>query len=598
MTTELNCSDQHVITSVAGSGDPFNSDDLKSELESGDHVCLNISTEPYEPSVYGAVEVNEPDNMYGLPGDLKIKSEPADDYGTEQVYTVPPDSELEEWECVANETLPTFGPVPVCLIRAAGSRGLLRINVDDPLHPVPSGTVKKAHPEEDMDEIPYSFCAVTDEDKNINPAMPPEENTVPPFDHSGVIKSGNHKNESLGLFPSLTQEPKTAIKKNNGVHTCGICGKDFPLKSHLIRHERIHTGERPFTCDQCEKAFTTQSNLVQHRRIHTGERPFPCDLCDDTFARSRDVVQHKRYFHSEERRDFTRLASIQKGEKPFACDQCDKTFISRSNLLQHKRLHSGEPFACDKCDKTFTRSWEVAHHKRNFHTEERPFACNQCDKTFTSQNFLARHIRLHSETTLFACEHCDKIYSCNYDLTRHKLSHSGERPFACDQCGKKFITASNLAQHKRIHLDVKQFACDQCHKAFTTKGDLKRHKRSMHSEERPFACDQCDKAFKLSSNLNQHRHLHTGERPFSCDQCGKSFKQRSALSTHTRLVHSGERRFACDECDQAFTTQSYLYRHRQTHSMAMGLFSSDQGMVNFQGTGPECIEAGDSSLES
>uniref|UniRef100_A0A6A7FR42 Zinc finger protein 624 n=1 Tax=Hirondellea gigas TaxID=1518452 RepID=A0A6A7FR42_9CRUS len=162
------------------------------------------------------------------------------------------------------------------------------------------------------------------------------------------------------------------MEEQAGNEACPLCSKVL-LKSSLVQHMRIHSGERPFKCHMCSKTFRVKCNLEAHMFVHSGkrDRPFKCTICQNSFGRQKDLEAHIR---------------SHKNIRPFTCNECGKAFLYKNNLAMHMKQHFGEKeHKCSHCDKAFYRRYNLINHER-VHTGQAPYTCPICLKPFSQKS--------------------------------------------------------------------------------------------------------------------------------------------------------------------------------------------------------------------
>ncbi|XP_068211593.1 zinc finger and BTB domain-containing protein 7A-like isoform X14 [Palaemon carinicauda] len=81
------------------------------------------------------------------------------------------------------------------------------------------------------------------------------------------------------------------------LYQCQYCSYVNTHKTNLLRHLRIHTGEKPYSCPYCSAQFAQKGNLNNHVRTHTGEKPHTCTVCHRSFARNTHLKYHVLNVH-------------------------------------------------------------------------------------------------------------------------------------------------------------------------------------------------------------------------------------------------------------------------------------------------------------
>ncbi|XP_057668481.1 zinc finger protein Xfin-like isoform X1 [Diorhabda carinulata] len=427
------------------------------------------------------------------------------------------------------------------------------------------------------------------------------------------IHISNHIKALRGVKKRKTRKTNSKKKAYSSEFTCKICNKSFIKRSLLLRHEMIHSGEKPFKCTICDHSFIQKGTLRVHLLTHSGLKPFSCTLCPAKFIQKGNLRVHLQKTHT-----------VPYGcQKMFKCPHCACIFKKVASLnghvtKVHLRPNQNEENIINNVMKNLK---DLEEHNTDHYVTLTGSSNGEVGKKYTVQ------LKIIGDVKWYRCTHCTKMCKKPSDLIKHIRVHTKEKPFQCKICNKRFSMKCTLLSHMNKKHQMGNLKCGICESTFLTTQSLFvhvkehakenstvpepldiRHEMTQNSSNetqskinrvlkqplfqnihgtiklkpsrtkilytdnntpvpRLLQCTICHTKFTKNYDLNCHmkeRHEGGAERKFKCSVCQKSFSTSYRLKEHTNY-HNNIKNYACEQCNKRFFNSSHLRRHMLTH---------------------------------
>ncbi|GLG94323.1 Krueppel homolog 1 [Gryllus bimaculatus] len=284
-------------------------------------------------------------------------------------------------------------------------------------------------------------------------------------------------------------------------HKCTQESCDFTTwyMKDLIRHERKHTGERPFQCYSCHRNFSRLDKLHMHQRIHTGVKRYRCEVCDYATHDSGSLRKHMR---------------IHNDERPYKCQMCSYRSRDSSQLTVHLRTHTEFQEQLDAVciPQLYSIIYPIQDVKTNIlrpavklselfnHEEIYPYV----DQLMSDVGANLRvHVRLtHSDTKSISCNKCIYVASTKREFKEHEKSHAGPLKTHMKKKHPETFRKKHVKAVSKESIEMSKNAAGSRSGNTRGSGHLKPFCVKQHK------CTLCDAAFVREDSWRSHMRQH------------------------------------------------------------------------------------------
>lgn len=360
--------------------------------------------------------------------------------------------------------------------------------------------------------------------------------SVPSAEYSSHMKlHASEQEERKPEDPSSSGGPEGSAASLDAKErkVCQYCGKTFRFPSALIRHIRVHTGEKPYKCDVCAKAFGQAYFLRVHELTHWSVKRYNCTRCGKSFGHYSNAKNHtcRPAGSAEENRHV-------KPALTYTCHICKNVFESLQEFNGHMRAHTGAKlYRCLYCDKLFALLSEFSSHRKD------------CRGGRSSPGSVVKRER--------------KMSLIQYTAPGHKSSTVP--PLRVSQCGTQ-EKGPPPSSRKRSFANPKKPFQSTIMPAHPLSGLVsKLNKLDNRSDPRKYLCPSCGRLFRHMGRLRAHMLTHAPGQSYSCACCGKTLENWKKLWHHQRVHRHRRGRFSCPQCGRGFRFVGPYKKHMSEH---------------------------------